>query len=60
MDKKKELEFEQLNTYGLGHNCMISMVKIGRTSYIVSSYFENDRTFIDSMDKLIEKQISII
>lgn len=60
MDKAKEKKIKQLDTYGVGNNFMISAVKLGKTTFIVSSYFENDRTFADSMDKVIEKQISAI
>ena len=55
MDKK--IRIEQLNTYGIGHNCLISAVKVGKTTFIVSSYFEKDRPFTDTMDKVIEKRI---
>ncbi len=55
MDKK--IKIEQLDTYGIGHNCLISAVKIGKTKFIVSSYFEKNRPFTDTMDKVIEKRI---
>ncbi len=58
MDKKTEnKEIEQLDTYGVGNNFMISAVRLGKTTFIVSSYFENDRTFTDTMDRVIESQI---
>ena len=57
MDKKKDIKFEQLDTYGVGHNCLLSAVKVGKTTFIVSSYFEKDRPFSDAMNKVIEKRI---
>lgn len=57
MDRKNGMKIEQLDTYGIGHNCLISAVKVGKTTFIVSSYFENDRLFTDTMDKVIEKRI---
>jgi hypothetical protein len=57
MGRKNGIKIEQLDTYGVGHNCLISAVKIGKTTFIVSSYFEKDRTFTDVMDKVIEKRI---
>lgn len=57
MDTKKEMKIKQLDTYGVGHNCLISAVKVGKTTFIVSSYFEKDRPFTDRMDKVIEKRI---
>ncbi len=57
MDKKNEMKIEQLNTYGIGYNCLISAVKVGKTTFIVSSYFEKNRPFTDTMDKVIEKRI---
>lgn len=51
------MKIEQLDTYGIGHNCLISAVKVGKTTFIVSSYFENDRPFTDTMIKVIEKRI---
>ena len=58
MDKKTDRKIEQLNTYGIGDNFMISAVRLGKTTFIVSSYFENDRTFIDTMDRMIKSQIN--
>lgn len=57
MDNRKGLRIEQLDTYGIAHNFMLSAVKIGKTTFIVSSYFENARTFTQTMDKVIEKRI---
>ena len=57
MEKRKTLRVEQLDTYGIAHNFMLSTVKIGRTTFTVSSYFENDRTFTDTMGKVIKKRI---
>lgn len=57
MDRKNGMKIEQLDTYGVGHNCLISAVKVGKTTFIVSSYFEKERTFIDAMNKVIEKRI---
>ena len=57
MSKRKELNIEQLDTYGIAQNYMLSAVKIGKTTFVVSSVFENDRTFTQTMDKVIEKRI---
>ena len=57
METKKDTKIEQMDTYGVGHNCLISAVKVGKTTFIVSSFFENDRTFTDTMGKVIEKRI---
>lgn len=57
MDRKNGMKIEQLDTYGIGHNCLISAVKVGKTTFIVSSYFENDRPFTDTMIKVLEKRI---
>ena len=57
MGRKNGIKIEQLDTYGAGHNFLISAVRVGKTTFIVSSYFEKDRTFTDAMDKVIEKRI---
>ena len=57
MNNRKRLRIEQLDTYGISNNFILSTVKIGRTTFTVSSYFENDRTFTDTMGKVIEKRI---
>jgi len=57
MNNRKVLRIEQLDTYGIAHNFMLSTVKIGKTTFTVSSYFEKDRTFTQTMDKVIEKRI---
>lgn len=36
---------------------MISVVKLGKTTFIVSSYFTNDKEFPDVMDKVIESKV---
>ena len=57
MEKRKGLSIEQLDTYGIAQNYMLSAVKIGKTTFVVSSVFENDRTFTQTMDKVIGKRI---
>ena len=57
MGKVQKKKIEQLDTYGVGNNFMISAVRLGKTTFIVSSYFENDRSFTDTMDRMIESQI---
>ncbi len=57
MAKAQKKKIEQLDTYGVGNNFMISAVRLGKTTFIVSSYFENDRTFTDTMDRMIESRI---
>ena len=57
MNKREGLIVEQLDTYGISHNFMLSAVKIGNTTFTVSSYFENNRTFTETMGKVIEKRI---
>ena len=57
MEKRKTLIVEQLDTYGIAHNFMLSTVKIGKTIFTVSSYFENNKTFTETMGKVIEKRI---
>ena len=57
MHNRKELSIEQLDTYGIAQNFMLSVIKIGNTTFVVSSVFENDRTFTQTMDKVIEKRI---
>ena len=55
MNNKKEIRIEQLDTYGITQNFMLSAEKIGKTKFTVFSYFENSRTFTDTMGKVIEK-----
>jgi len=57
MDKKKAVCLEQMDTFGIAQNYMLSAVKIGKTTFVVSSIFESDRSFTQTMDKVIEKRI---
>lgn len=57
MDKKKAVCLEQMDTFGIAQNYMLSAVKIGKTTFVVSSIFESDRSFAQTMDKVIEKRI---
>ncbi len=57
MEKRKRLGVEHLDTYGISNNFILSTVKIGKTTFTVSSYFENNRTFTETMGKVIEKRI---
>lgn len=59
MDKNNgtKTDIKQQNTYGIGDNCMISVVKIGRTTFFVTSSFTNDREFPDVMNKVIENKV---
>ena len=57
MNKKKEMKIEQMDTYGVGYNRLISIVKVGKTTFVVSSYFESGKPFSDAMDNVIENKI---
>ena len=57
MDKKTEKKIEQLDTYGVGHNSLISAVKVGKTTFIVSSYFETGKVFGDCLDNVIKMKL---
>ena len=48
MEKRKRLGVEHLDTYGISNNFILSTVKIGKTTFTVSSYFENNRTFTEN------------
>lgn|GEM_PF-2258917 len=50
-------EIKQDDTYGIGDNFMISRIKIGRTTFIVSSYFEDDKSFTEAMEQVIKHKI---
>ncbi|MEX1377135.1 MAG: hypothetical protein AB1Z23_06600 [Eubacteriales bacterium] len=58
MGKDNLLKFEQLNMYGVGTNYFVSAIKIKGTTFIVSSYFEKSKSFYDSVDSVIEKQVN--
>jgi hypothetical protein len=45
------------DTFGIGDGFMISAIKIGKTTFIVSSYFENDKSFSDAMEPVIKHKI---
>lgn len=57
MSKRKELRIEPLDSYGIAQDYMLSAVKIGKTTFVVSSIFESDRSFTQTMNKVIEKRI---
>ncbi len=57
LNKDSKNTIENKNTYGIGDDFMISAVKLGKTTFIVSSYFNNDREFQDVMEKIIESKI---
>lgn len=56
----KAIKIEQRNTYGIGNDFMISAVKVGKTTLIVSSYFTNNREFPDVMNKVIESRVKAL
>jgi hypothetical protein len=62
LDKNNKItpEIEQQNTYGIGDDFMISKIKIGKTAFIVSSYFSNGEPFPTMMEKVIEHKIKVI
>ena len=57
MNNENQAKIKHLDTYGVGNNCFISAVKVGKTTFIVSSYFEKGKPFCDSMDNIIKNQI---
>ena len=57
MDKNCNIKIKQENTYGIGKDFMISQIKIGKTTFIVASYFEKEKSFIDAMEQVIEHRI---
>ena len=50
-------EIKQEDTYGIGDNFMISRIRIGRTTFIVSSYFEDDKSLTEAMEQVIKHKI---
>ena len=48
---------KQENTYGIGDNFMLSKIKIGKTNFIVASYFYEKKTFSAVMEQVIEHKI---
>lgn len=50
-------EIIQEDTYGIGDNFMISRIKIGKTVFIVSSYFDDDKSFTEAMEQIIKHRI---
>ena len=57
-DNKTISETNNQSTYGIGDGFMISTTKIGKTTFIVSSYFENDKSFSDVMEPVIKHKIN--
>ncbi len=57
MNKNSKLKIKQENTYGIGDDFMISQIKIGKTTFIVASYFEKEKSFINAMEQVIEHRI---
>jgi len=57
-DNKTTSEINNQSTYGIGDGFMISAIKIGKTTFIVSSYFENDKSFSDAMEPVIKHKIN--
>ncbi len=59
MNKNNDMNTKviQENTFGVGNNFMISKLKIGKTNFIVSSYFYKGTTFPTVMGKVIEHKI---
>ncbi len=45
------------DTFGIGDDYMISQIKIGKTTFIVSSYFDKEKSFSEAMEKVIEHKI---
>ena len=48
---------KQENAFGIGDDFMISKLKIGKTNFIVSSYFYKGTTFPDAMEQVIKHKI---
>ncbi len=48
---------KQENTFGVGDNFMISKLKIGKTIFIVSSYFYKGKSFPGAMEQVIKHKI---
>ena len=59
MNKNSEMNplVKQENTYGIGDNFMLSQIKVGKTTFIVSSYFYERKTFPPAMEQVIEHKI---
>jgi len=56
-DNGNSPEVIQEDTYGIGDNFMISRIKIGKTTFIVSSYFDDDKSFAEAMEQVIKNKI---
>jgi len=48
---------KQEDTFGIGDDFMISKLKIGKTTFIVSSYFYEGKSFPSVMEKVIKHKI---
>lgn len=59
MSKNYDMEtvIKQENTFGIGDDFMISKLKIGKTNFIVSSYFYKGTTFPVAMEQVIKHKI---
>ncbi len=55
--KDEDMKIKQKDTYGIGKDFMISQIAISKTTFIVSSYFDEGKSFIDVMEKIIEYKI---
>ena len=56
-DSDKDMKIKQRDTYGIGKDFMISQITISKTTFIVSCYFDEGKSFIDVMEKIIEYKI---
>ena len=57
MNKNSNIKIKHEDTYGIGDDFMISQIKIGKTTFIVASYFEKERSFSDVMEQVIKHKI---
>ena len=57
MNKNCNIKIKHEDTYGIGDKFIISKIKIGKTTFIVASYFEKEKSFIDAMDQVIRHKI---
>lgn len=48
---------KQENIYGVGDNFMLSKIKIGKTNFIVASYFSKGEPFSVMMEQVIKHKI---
>ena len=57
MNTSSNIKIKHEDTFGIGNDFMISQIKIGKTTFIVASYFEKEKSFIDAMEQVIEHKI---